>query len=138
MKKLVLIVLAIFIVASVSQLSAQEKKVIEQKAAKVEKSRGEDPNITNPRPTSDDNPVPKPNEATRGSYCKVIIDNWTGYAIDIYVDGSYAGTVGAWGNGYTWAIEGKTKLYGVSTGGSMYWGPTYVDCYSEYTWKLVN
>ena len=61
-----------------------------------------------------------------------------GFAVDIYVDGEYAGTVGAWGDGYTWAIEGKTKLYGKSTGGTLTWGPVYVDCYYEHRWKLTE
>ena len=113
-----------------------EAKTIESKSMKVEATRGEDPNIKADRPTID-NPVPKP-EIARGEYCKVIVDNWTGYAIDIYVDGEYAGTVGAWGDGYTWAIEGQTELYGKSTGGTLAWGPVDVDCYYEHTWKLTE
>ena len=137
MKRILLISLAAFLTFSFLNAQDAEKKDIESKAAKVEKSRGEDPNIKTDRP-ADDTPVPKPDESTRGGYCKVVVDNWSGYAVDIYVDGEYAGTVGAWGDGYTWAIEGKTKLYGRSTGGTLTWGPVYVDCYYQHTWKLTE
>lgn len=142
MKKLILISLVALFTVSICSLQAQEpdkeKKVQESKPEKVDKARGEDPNITKDKPTTDE-PAPKPEEsASRGDYCKVIVDNWSGYAVDIYVDGEYAGTVAAWGDGYTWAVEGKTKLYGRSTGGTLTWGPVYVDCYYEHTWKLTE
>ena len=138
MKKLIPIVLAALVLAvfSPTKVSAQEKKTVEAKAVKVDKSRGVDDNIKTPRPTVD-TPAPKPDQS-RGGTCKVIVDNWTGFAIDIYVDGEYAGTVGSWSDGYTYAIEGKVKLYGASSGGGYTWGPTYVDCVYEHTWKLTN
>lgn len=125
---------------SIAQEAEKETKVIEAKAEKVEKTRGPSPYIKTPKPTSDEVVAPKPEEdkKARADYCKVIVDNWTGYAIDIYVDGDYAGTVAAWSDGYTWAIEGKTQLYAETTGGSLYFGPVYVDCYYEHTWKLTN
>ncbi|MBN2521108.1 MAG: hypothetical protein JXB17_11415 [Bacteroidales bacterium] len=136
MKKLLLIgLVALFTASLIAQ--EPEAKTVESKSGTIEKSRGEDPNIVSERPTTDE-PAPQPDEATRGSYCKVIVDNWTGYAIDVYVDGEYAGTVGSWSDGYTWAIEGKTKLYGRSTGGTLTWGPVYVDCYYSHTWKLTQ
>ena len=140
MKKLLLISLVALFAISTTSVNAQdtgkEKKVIETKATKVESTRGEDPNITADRPTVDE-AAPQPDEATRGDWCKVFVDNWTGYDIDIYVDGDYAGTIGSWAKEYTWAIAGETKIYGKSTGGSYSWGPFYFDCLSEYTWKFT-
>jgi len=141
MKKLSLLLSVVFIAFMFISVNAQdakkETKVIEEKAASIEATRGVSPHITSPKPTNDENRPDKP-EQTRGDYCKVIVDNWTSYSIDIYVDGEWAGTVAAWDEGYTWAIEGKTKLYGESVGGTKYWGASYVDCYSQYTWKLTD
>ena len=118
-------------------LLAQEKKVIETKAKKAESTRGADPNIKVPRSLDDENPAPMPTEeSSRAGYCKVSIDNNTGYTIDIYIDGEYKGTIPPWENQYTWAISGKTKFYAKSTGGTYYWGPSYYDCDFEFTWRL--
>ena len=140
MKKLIILTLFVFAGSMFFVANAQdtEKKatVIEVVAMDIEATRGASPHITTPKPTGDV-VAPKP-EATRGDYCQVIVDNWTGYAIDIYVDGAWEGTVAAWSDGYTWAIPGRTKLYGESTGGTKYWGPSYVNCTGAYTWKLTN
>ena len=138
MKKVMPVILFLFIGALLTSLnlSAQEKKVIETKGAIYTEIRGGDPNIAVPKPTGDQ-VTPKPEEtASRTDYCKVYIDNWTGYTIDVYIDGEYAGSVAAWETAYGWAIAGKTKLYAKSIGGTVYWGPVYVDCLSEYTWEL--
>lgn len=138
MKKLITLTLALFLGFAFYTANAQDakKKTIEAVGAKVEATRGDNANIVTPKPTTD--VVAEKPEATRGGSCKVIVDNWTGYAIDIYVDGVWEGTVAAWSDGYTWAIPGKTKLYGLSVGGTMEWGPAWVNCKSEYTWKLTN
>ncbi len=143
MKKIAVLLLFVFTGFLFNSVNAQdtkkEAKVVEVKSAKIEASRGASPHIKTPKPTTDKvAPKPKKDEGTRGDYCKVIVDNWTGYAIDIYVDGEWEGSVAAWSDGYTWAIEGKTQLYGESVGGTQYWGPTYVDCYYEHTWKLTD
>jgi hypothetical protein len=122
-----------------NSLNAQDKKkVIETKGAKMEQTstRGAgDQHIKGAKPADDKVVVEKP-KGTRGEYCKVIIDNWTGYTVDVYVDGDYSGSCAAWGEGYTYAIPGKTELYAKSVGGTVYWGPVYVDCQYEYTWQL--
>lgn len=142
MKKITLFLVVVFAAFMFSSVNAQEKetKVVEVSAAKVESTRGASPHITTPKPVNDEVVVPKPaeNDKARGGYCKVIVDNWTGYTIDVYVDGDYAGTIAAWDEGYTMAIAGRTKLYAQSVGGTVYWGPSYVDCNTEYTWKLTS
>lgn len=69
----------------------------------------------------------------------IIIDNWTPWYIDIYVDGEFRGFVEPWDEGTTWAIPGNTRLYGVAEfddGDKYYWGPTTVETGYEFTWKL--
>ncbi|MCD4683585.1 MAG: hypothetical protein K8R86_09915 [Bacteroidales bacterium] len=144
MKKIVLLLVVMFsatlFVSTYAQDVKKEAKVVTVKGEDIEKTRGISPYIKTPKPVDDEVVVPKPEEKekARADYCKVIIDNWTGYSIDVYVDGDYAGTVAAWSDGYTWAIEGKTQLYAETVGGTVYFGPTYVDCYYEHTWKLTN
>lgn len=145
MKKLVLLLVVMFsatlFVSTYAQDVKKETKVITVKGAEIEKTRGASPYIKTPKPVDDEIIVPKPKESEQargGEWCKVTVDNWTGYTIDVYVDGDYAGTVGSWSDGYTWAIAGKTQLYAESVGGTVYWGPTYVDCDGEYIWKLTQ
>lgn len=138
MKKLVIVALVAFLGAIVlpSALQAQTKqKIVVNETGKVfEKTRGADENVKTVKPTGD-TPATKP-AAARGDVCYIYIDNYTGYAIDIYVDGDWMGTVAAYGSGYTYAISGDTKLYGKSIGGTMYWGPHYFTCNDYYTWSL--
>lgn len=136
MKKLITLALLVLLGFAFTTANAQDKKskTIEQMGVKVEATRGGNPNIVTDKPSGDVLQA-KP-EATRGDYCKVIVDNWTGYAVDIYVDGDWAGTVAAWSDGYTWAIPGKTRLYGISVGRTVEWGPVEVSCNNSYTWKL--
>ena len=73
------------------------------------------------------------------NYSDVVIDNWTGYYIDIYVDNSYRGTVSPWDKKTTWAIPGSTKLYAKAVfddGSYLYWGPSTTTTGYQYTWKL--
>jgi hypothetical protein len=96
MKKTLLLAV-VFTVAtlfSVSTVFAQETKVVNVKAVKVEKSRGENPNIKQARPTSDI-AAPKPDKS-RGEICTIGFENFTGYYIDVYVDGIYRGTMAPW------------------------------------------
>jgi hypothetical protein len=140
MKKVALFLVSVFIMGSVTMLHAQkdEGKVIETKGVKVEQTRGDDPHIKEAKPVNDEVVAKKPaEEAARTSYCKVIVENWTGYTIDIYVDGYYEGTVAAWGDGYTYTYSGNAELYGKSVGGTVTWGPKYIDCGSQYTWQLT-
>jgi len=135
MKKLVLVALVAFlgsvVVPSAAQAQTKQRKNVESKSMVFEKTRGADENIKTAKPASD-NKV----EKTRGELCYIYINNYTGYAIDIYIDGDWMGTIAAYSTSYTYAYPGSTKAYGKSIGGTMYWGPTYFDCQYEYTWNL--
>jgi len=72
-------------------------------------------------------------------YSDVIIDNWTGYYVDIYVNGNYRGTVSPYDKRVTWAIPGQNTLYAKAVfddGSYIYWGPKTTSTGYEYTWKL--
>jgi hypothetical protein len=69
----------------------------------------------------------------------VIIDNWSGYYVDIYVNGNYRGTVAPYDKRVTWAIPGTNTLYAKALfddGSYIYWGPKTTATGYEYTWKL--
>jgi hypothetical protein len=79
---------------------------------------------------------------TRGNYaCTVHFDNRSDLVIQTYVDGNYAGILGRYGDLYTYAVPGPTRLYARAdyTDGSYdTWGPTVVDCPDggSFTWRL--
>jgi len=99
---------------------AQEKKSVEITGKVVEKSRGENPNIEFQVPKNDDNPVPKP-EKERGAYCGIDFENWTGYYVEIYVNGYYKGTLGPWETGSVTVYAGYTTIYCITSGGTLEW-----------------
>lgn len=86
----------------------------------------------------------KSESKTRGdvygpNYSDIIIDNYTNFTIDIYVDGNYRGTIAPWDKRTTWAVPGNTKLYAkalFNDGSYYYWGPDVVVTGYEYTWEL--
>jgi hypothetical protein len=114
MKKLVIVALVAFlgsmIIPSALVAQTKEKKVVETKAAVYEKTRGADENIKTAKP-SDDTKANKV-EKTRGELCTIYVYNYTGYTVDIYIDGDWMGTIGAYSTAYTYAYEGETKAYG--------------------------
>ncbi|MEO5945247.1 MAG: hypothetical protein ABIP79_00410 [Chitinophagaceae bacterium] len=72
-------------------------------------------------------------------YSDVVIDNWTGYYLDIYVNGDYRGTVAPWEKKVTWGIPGTNRLYAKAVfddGSYLYWGPKATYTGYQYTWKL--
>ncbi|MDD5571961.1 MAG: hypothetical protein PHD97_12495 [Bacteroidales bacterium] len=136
MKKAVLFVFAaaIFFCTSNTFGQTKEKKSVDVNSAKVEKSRGENPNIKQGRPTTD-TPVAQP-EKTRGDNCILGFDNYTGYYIDVYVDGIYRGTLDPWEseNRVTLSAGYKT-IYCVTTGGTYEWKNSG-NCESYFYFKL--
>ncbi len=135
MKKLVLLTLVLFVCSLGLTAQAQKPvKEIKEKAKIVEKSRGTDENIITAKPTTDVKVAQK--EKERGELCTLYINNYTGYSIDIYINGNWEGTIAAYSTAYTYAYPGTTKAYGKSIGGTMSWGPTNFDCQSTYKWNL--
>lgn len=92
------------------------------------------------RPVNDKN---HPAEKSRGDvygddYSDIIFDNWTGLYMDVYVDGTYRGSLAPWATKTTWAIPGKTKMVAKATysdGSYSTWSLTVKTGY-EYTLEL--
>jgi hypothetical protein len=125
---------------SAQQKSGKKKKTIETKAISTPSSEVAALN----KPANEKNA--KPEKKTRGdvygpNYSDIIVDNYTGYSVDIYVDGSFRGTIAPYDKKVTWAVPGNTRLYAKATfddGSYLYWGPGTTYTGYEYTWKLTN
>ena len=102
-------------------------------ASKSGNSRG----IKYERPTTD---VETPEPAkSRGSLCCVNFDNYTGYYVDIWVDGVYQGRVSPWKEGTVCVSAGYTTWYAESAGGTYKWnsdGSQNGTCSDYYNLKL--
>lgn len=122
------------------QKTHRKKQNIEAKALSVPSDEA----AALSKPANEKNPQPETKQ--RGdvygsNYSDVIVDNYTGYSIDIYVDGSFRGTIAPYDKKVTWAIPGNTRLYAKAVfndGSYLYWGPTVTYTGYEYKWKLNN
>ena len=109
------------------------KEKIEIHSTDVSVSRGgENPNIKVDRSAMKDE-VSK----SRGSgpvTCWAYFHNYTDYTIDIYVDGKYKGTLGAWSDAYIATGNGYTTVYGISVGRTKEWNFKGGNCegYKDY------
>jgi hypothetical protein len=120
--------------------SPKKKQSVETKAVSAPSAEAG----TLVRPANEKNP--KPQAKARGdvygsNYSDIIVDNYTGYSIDIYVDGSFRGTIGAYDKKVTWAVPGNTRLYAKAVfndGSYLYWGPLVTYTGYEYTWRLTH
>jgi len=106
---------------------------------KAEKTRGAgpDPNIKVDGPQNS-SPVPntqappeKGGEKSRGGCCWQPVDNYTGYWVNIYIDGRFSGTVAPWGYGN--AYNCGSTLYATAPDTPLSWGPVRFCC---GTWNL--
>jgi hypothetical protein len=64
--------------------------------------------------------------------CRVDVDNWTQWKVQVYVDGTFRGMVSPWGDGTTYTGAGPTRVYvraEFTDGTYKYWGPRNYDCY---------
>jgi hypothetical protein len=142
-KSLMLSALSVFLLLANSVIAQQKtdlkKKTMEVKANSTPSSEVAALN----KPANEKNP--RPQTKTRGdvygaNYSDIIVDNFTGYSVDIYVDGSFRGTIAPYDKKVTWAIPGNTHLYGKAVfddGSYLYWGPTTTYTGYEYTWSLT-
>ncbi len=143
MKKLLLIALAIFATSTLSiniaNAQAKQKKVIDSKGAVLSaKDAAKYVVPTNKKGAE--------GSKTRGdiygaNYSDIVVNNYSGYYIEIYVDGSYRTSVSPNSKITTWALPGKTRLVGVarfSDGSTTSWGPVNPVTGYQYTWNLYN
>ena len=127
MKKNFLIILVMVCLSFSSfQSFGQRTDVV---AKKVDENRGAS-HYTLP---TTDVVAPKPDKS-RGSCC-LNFDNWTGYTIYVWVDGTFKGIVGAWDDGGVCVGSGLTKWY-ARTAGSTYEWSGEGECVGSYNLKI--
>ena len=128
-----------------NSVSGQQKSHKKKQTIQTKSSSSPSDEVTAlKRPENEKNPAPE--AKSRGdvygsSYSDIIVNNYTGYSIDIYVNGSFRGTIAAYDKRVTWAVPGNTRLYGkayFADGSYLYWGPTVTYTGYEYNWKLTN
>lgn len=84
-------------------------------------------------------PAAKGGDRTRGGISVVHVDNWSQWYIDVYMNGSFCGSMGPYGDIYCAVSSGNVTMYArapFDDGSALKWGPrvSYVD--GAYTWKL--
>lgn len=117
----------------VFSLTGYSQKKMDKKvyAKTVEASRGPTPIIKSDAPDSD---VEEPESRGSGS-CKVSFSNYTGYYINIYVDGYYRGQLSPRGGGTVLVNAGYTSIYCITAGKTQEWTDVG-NCRRVYTFKL--
>ncbi len=134
MKKTIFGILAAagMLLAASSNSYAQSTKKVSRtvKAKTVDASRGSNSNIKSDAPTSD---VAQPK--ARGAACSIYFSNYTGYYVNIYVDGYYRGQLSPWGGGTVVVGDGYTSIYCITAGKTLEWSDAG-NCFGSYTFKL--
>ncbi len=108
--------------------SAQKKVAVKVTQQKVDASRGANSNVKSDAPTTD-----APESKSRGT-CMIDFTNYTGYYINIYVDGYYKGQLSPYGKGTVYVGDGYTTIYGLSAGGTIEWPTKGGNCSGYYTY----
>jgi hypothetical protein len=114
-----------------SSTTYAQKKVAKTVTAKtVSASRGVNPNIKSDAPTTD-----VAEGKARGAACSIYFSNYTGYYVNIYVDGYYRGQLSPWGGGTVVVADGYTSIYCITAGKTLEWSDAG-NCVGQYTFKL--
>ena len=135
MRKLLLITVLFFGLSFSAFAQQKTTKIVAIKATKVEKSRGENPNIKKDFTcNAADVAVPKPAKS-RGDLCSIKVDNWTGFYVKVFVDGDFYGWVSPWEDGSVTVYSGYTTVYCITAGGTLEWSGAG-SCDGEYEYKI--
>ncbi len=95
--------------------SAQKKVSVKVNSKEVPANRGANPNIKEGAPTKDV-------KATKSrSNCSLHFSNNTGYCVNVYVDGYFKGTMGAYGALDVYVEDGYTTYYCITCGLTLDW-----------------
>jgi hypothetical protein len=134
MKKnlLVFAFLFAFLMAGALSVNAQSAKVVLKEEVSA---RGDNPDLKDKEICNmPDVERPDPT-ATRGSYCKLTFDNYTGYYVNVWVDGDFRGTLDPYGTSYVKVGSGWTSWYCETTGGTYFWKDSG-NCDGDQWWNL--
>lgn len=119
-KYLVMICLTVFAVTFASAQGAKKPMIVQDAKQQKADAKSRGAMIKKDKPTTD---VVTPASTARGTgdYCTITFDNYTGYWVNIYVDGNYKGDVEPYGVGDVTVYGGYTTYYCVTAGGTYYW-----------------
>jgi hypothetical protein len=132
MKKLVFLTLAVIGLTFTfgNKATAQEKKKVAVIAQEVKEKVALGDVDKEPR-----------QKKTRG-YCYVYFDNYTGYYVDVWVEGLYQGRLAPYANSVridVYVPGNWTKWYAQSAGGTLYWSnSSYCNDSRVFTLNLKN
>ena len=112
-----MIALLCFFAIGISQTTYAGGKVKAKKIVKVvgKKNAGSAAGMKQGKPTTD-----KEMDKSRGD-CSVYFNNYTGYYVDVYMDGTFWGTISPYGGMTVADGNGYTKIYCETSGGSFNW-----------------
>ncbi|MBC7873753.1 MAG: hypothetical protein H7Y01_07155 [Ferruginibacter sp.] len=113
-------------------LKLKVKKIEKTVMAKpVDANRGANLNIKSEAPVTDVSET----QARGGASCSIYFSNYTGYYVNIYVDGYYRGQLAPWGGGTVVVGDGYTSIYCITAGRTLEWSEAG-NCFGSYTFKL--
>ena len=112
---------------------AQKVKTVTRtvKATTISASRGANINIKSEAPNTD---TPSP-QARGANLCNIYFSNYTGYYVNVYVDGYYKGQLSPWGGGTVVVGDGYTTIYCITAGRTLEWKDAG-NCLGSYTFRL--
>ncbi len=130
----------------------KQAKSVEVKGTKKEaggKGAEDDPNIKEGFTENDpDTPMTVPaskgggGAKGGGGNCKITLDNFTNYAVQIYINGVYKGVLYGGNESTLYYTPGSVAIYAkapFSDGSFTYWGPTTYDCGdNQYIYYKLN
>ena len=115
-------------------------RLIEVKATPMDTTKGDYVHFRGNNPVNDQE-LPPPSEMggsnSKGITCEVKFENRTGFVVDVYIDGHWQGTIGAWGDAVYRNISGYTTIYCMTVGRTFEW-LTKGDCDVNYLYKLTK
>lgn len=128
---------------------ASETEVTGTKSEAGSKSGSADPNVKSEfEPNDPDTPMTVPaskgggGSKGAGGNCKIMLDNYTNYAIQIYINGIYKGVLYGGNESTLYYTPGQVTIYAkalFSDGSFTYWGPTTYSCGSnQYVYYKMN
>ncbi|MFM2137985.1 MAG: hypothetical protein RJA57_292, partial [Bacteroidota bacterium] len=105
------ILIAALVLAGFGFTAQAQKPDLKKETIESKPQTAPDAKVASLQRPVNDKAKPAPPAESRGDaygpdYSDVVVDNWTGYYIDIYVNGNYRGTVSPYDKRVTWAIPG--------------------------------
>ena len=110
------------------------------------RGQGADPNIKRKSELNDSAvqlppPAAKGGPKSRGSLCGIVVDNWTAWKVQFYLNGDLQGLISPYGALSGVTFSGPTVVYAradFTDGTYTTWGPQTFQCSGEgiYRWKL--